>query len=64
MKLPALCHGHHRYGNAFVTGKAFTLNVDLAVQGKCIKAKASPQPRSHAVWQSLDHATRCLPGTE
>lgn len=46
--------------DAFVTGKPLTLHMDVTVEGACVRAAASPQPRTHRVWQDLAQATACL----
>lgn len=47
--------------DAFVTGAPLTLHMDLTVAGTCVRAAASPQPRTHEVWQRLARAAACLP---
>jgi hypothetical protein len=47
--------------DAFVTGALLTLHMDVTMTGACLRAAASPQPRTHAVWQQLAQATACLP---
>jgi hypothetical protein len=47
--------------DAFVTGKPLTLHMDVTMTGACLRAAASPQPRTHEVWQQLAQATACLP---
>lgn len=53
--------------DAFVTGAPLILHIDLAMHrgmdGACVRAAASPQPRSHEVWQQLAQAAACLPCT-
>lgn len=46
--------------DAFVTGKPLTLHMDVTIEGACVRAAASPQPRTHRVWQYLAQATACL----
>jgi hypothetical protein len=45
----------------FVTGAPLTLHMDVTMSGACLRAAASPQPRTHAIWQQLAQATACLP---
>jgi hypothetical protein len=49
--------------DAFVTGAPLTLHMDLTLSGACVRAAASPQPRTHEVWQQLARAAACLPCT-
>jgi hypothetical protein len=47
--------------DAFVTGAPLTLHMDVTMAGACLRAAASPQPRTHEVWRKLAEATACLP---
>jgi hypothetical protein len=47
--------------DAFVTGAPLTLHMDVTMTGACLRAAASPQPRTHEVWQQLARAAACLP---
>lgn len=39
--------------DAFVTGEPLLLYLDWKAKGKTVHVTASPQPRSHEIWQSL-----------
>jgi hypothetical protein len=47
--------------DAFVTGAPLTLHMNVTMAGACLRAAASPQPRTHEVWHELAQATACLP---
>lgn len=47
--------------DAFGSGAPLTLHMDVSLTGACLRAAASPQPRTHEVWRLLRDATACLP---